>query len=452
MSNHMISEFVSDNAELATAVNLLDKWVAKRVHDRHQPSVALGIVHNGDLIWGKGYGYANLEQQIPVTLDSRFRIASISKTFTATSIMQLYDAGKLRLDEPISNYLDWFDLQYPDAPAITIYHCLTHTSGLPRDATIAHWTENHFQSWEEVVETTKTRQPIMPPLQDFSYSNLAYTMLGGVIEAVSGESWGDYVQNHILNPLGMSDTIPLPDGSESNLVIGYLPFDENHQRKAAPFVDSRAFSPSTSMASSVKDLVKYAKFHLSKGQTPILSAYSLRDMHRPHWIYENWQGGYGLGISSMRINDWTISGHNGAYKGFLTMFSVCREHDFAVITLTNALASDPFSYTERAYKLVLPEVIKITAKTQEPEPQWQKYVGSYANDWSDFEVVIRNGQLQTLVLDYIDMPPTVLEATDDPTVFINRVPGNPGGTSRFELDEDGNVLRLFTRNEYSYKK
>lgn len=450
--NNIMTEFVSENADLATAVDLLDKWIAKKAHDRHQPGLAMGIVHNGDLIWGKGYGYANLEQQIPITLDSRFRIASISKTFTATSIMQLYDAGKLRLDDPISDYLDWFDLQYPDAPPITIYHCLTHTSGLPRDATTAHWTENQFQSWEEVVETTKTRQPMMPPLQDFSYSNLGYTMLGGVVEAVSGEPWGDYVQNHILNPLGMSDTIVLPDGSEENLVIGYQRFDENYQREAAPFVDSGGFSPSTSMASSVNDLVKYAKFHLSKGQTPILSGYSLRDMHRPHWIYESWGGGYGLGIGTMRINDWTISGHSGGYKGFLTMFNVCREHDFGVIVLTNALASDPFAYVERAYKLVLPEVIKITAKKQEAEPHWQKYVGTYLNDWGDVEIVIRNGQLQALYLDFMDAPPAILEATDDPTVFINRVPGNPGETSRFELDEDGNVIRVFNRNEYSYKK
>jgi len=445
------TDFINDHADLKTAITLLDKWATKRVHDTHLPGLALGIVHNGELLWGSGYGYANLQAKVPVTLDTRFRIASITKTFTSVAILQLYDAGKLRLDDPISQYLKWFDLRYPDAPPITIYHCLTHTSGLPRDATIPHWTENSFQDWDEVIATTKTRQPEMPPLQDFSYSNLGYSLLGGVIEEVSGEKWEDYFHNHIVSELGMSNTIVAPKGNEGEFAIGYQRYDENYNHKAIPFIETKGFSPSASVASSVNDLVKYAKFHLSKGQTPILSGYSLREMHRVHWVMDGWAGGYGLGTRTWRINDWNVSGHTGGYKGFITMFSVCRDHDFGVIALTNRLGADPFEYVDRAYRLVLPEIIKITEKSRVADPAWQDYVGTYLNDWGNSEVVVRNGQLQIVSLDYIFDSPVRLEPTDEADVFSIHVPGNPGETVRFIRDDSGKVVRLNSRNEYAIK-
>lgn len=250
----------------------------------------------------------------------------------------------------------------------------------------------------------------------------------------------------------MTDTIPTPDGSEPNLATGYKPYDENYQREPIPFIATNGFSPSASLASSVNDLAKYAKFHLSKGQTPILSGYSLRDMHRLHWTRPDWSEGYGLGIGTVRINDWNVSGHGGGYKGFLTQFRVCRDHDFGVILLTNALQSEPLAYVRQAFRWVLPEVIKITAKPQVAEPHWQNYVGTYLNDWGDFEIVIRNGQLQVVSLAFPNDTPVILEPTEDPTIFINHVPGNPGETSRFELDDDGSVIRIWNRNEYSYKK
>ncbi len=448
----MLSDFVTDHADLATSISLLDKWLTKKVHDTHLPGLAMGIVHNGDLIWGKGYGYANLEERVPVSLDTRFRIASITKTFTAVAILQLYDAGKLRLDDPISQYLPWFDLQYTDAPPISIYHCLTHTSGLPRDATIPHWTENQFQDWDEVVHTTKTRQPTMPPLQDHSYSNLGYSLLGGVIEAVSGEKWEDYIHNHIVAELGMQNTIVAPKGDEGNIATGYLSADEMYQSKAVPFIETKGFSPSASMASTVNDLVKYAKFHLSKGQTPILSGYSLREMHRVHWIMDGWTGGYGLGTRTWRIGDWNVSGHTGGYKGYLTMFSVCREHDTAVIALTNSVDNHHRQFVEQAYKLILPEIIKITAKSQVAEPIWQDYVGTYLNDWGNMEVVVRNGQLQLLSLDAINDTPMILLPTEEADTFLIKVVGNPGETVRFVRDEAGTVVRYNSRNEYAIKQ
>lgn len=445
--------FVEQHADLATALSLLDKWTTLQMHERRLPGLALGIVHNGDLMWGKGYGMANVDQGTLMTLDTRFRIASITKTFTALAIMQLRDAGKLRLDDPVSTYLDWFDLRYENAPAITIRHLLTHTSGLPRDASVPHWTDNVFQSWDEVIATTRQRKPVLPPLRDFGYSNLGYSLLGGIIETVSGESWADYLQQHILNPLGMTDTIVTPKGDEPNLATGYLKLDDQYVRKSAPFAATNGFSPSASMASSIHDLTKYARFHLGLQDSAVLSPHTLREMHTVHWVNKDWEGGYGLGIFVNRIGDWIISGHSGGYKGYLTQFNICREHNFAVIALTNSFGSDPYRFVERAYKLVLPEILKIvTPKAPDGKTEWEKFLGTYTADWGDSEVVVRDGKLQMISVQYIDEEPTILEPTDQPHIFTLKDPGNPQETARFELDNAGNVIRLWVRSEYMLPK
>jgi CubicO group peptidase (beta-lactamase class C family) len=420
--------------------------------DYPQEDIWAGGITN-QLIWGKGYGLADLDKETPVTLDTRFRIASITKTFTATAILQLRDAGRLKLDDPVSEYLDWFDLHYNGAPPITIRHLLTHTSGLPRDATIPHWTENAFQSWEELMATTKQRKPTMPPLLDYSYSNLGYSLLGGIVEAVSDMAWADYIQQEILDRLGMTDTVVAPKGHEANLATGYLNPDAHRQCKPAPFAATNGFSASASMASSVNDLVKYAGFHLTTQDNPVLSGYSLREMHQIYWLNKDWKAGYGLGTQIMHIGDWTISGHSGGYKGYLTQFTVCREHQFGVIVLTNSLDSEPFPMVERAYKMVLPEVLKVTnAELLEAKPEWRLWVGTYQDDWGDTEIFIRGGQLQMVSIRFLDLPPAILEPTELPHEFIIKQPSNPGETVQFELDDMGNVKRVWVRNEYLLPK
>ncbi|MCY3781290.1 MAG: serine hydrolase [Chloroflexi bacterium] len=446
----MTHPLLREHAELATAIGILDDWTAHQTRQRHQPGLALGIVYAGELLWGKGYGLADLETGRPVTLDSRFRIASITKTFTATGILQLRDAGVLGLDDPVSQHLDWFDLRYGDAPEITIRNLLTHTAGLPRDSKNPMWTECEAPAWEEFIADTRTRAPTRPPYEKFAYSNLGYSLLGGVIAAVTGQSWAEYLQTEVLDALGMSETRPLPSADDPQLATGYTREKDGYRRDALPFWLMNGFEASANFASSVNDLVKYAGFHLGLADGAVLSPHTLLDMHRVHWLDEGWKSGYGLGMGLHRIKDWEISGHGGGYPGYLTAFSVCREHKTGVIVLTNALGSDPHEYVQQAYKLVLPEIIKATAE-EKPEAQedWARYVGVYESDWAMQKVVIRDGQLQIVSLDWIDEKPTILEPTDEAGVFTLKQAGQSNETLRFELDEDGEVRRMWERSEYS---
>ncbi len=455
MTHHLLQE----QPDLATAIDILDKWTAHNLSEKHLPGMALGLVFQGELLWGKGYGFADLGTRKPITLDTRFRIASISKTFTATAILQLRDAGQLRLDDPVSQYLDWFDLRYRDAPAITIRNLLTHSSGLPRDSVNAMWTDCEAPNWDDFIAQTRARQPTRAPYENYAYSNLGYSLLGGVIAAVSGQPWADYLRAHVLEPLGMSETYPVPSAADAQLATGYTREKRDGKRDAFPFWKMNAFEASANFASSVKDLVKYAAFHLScmdsmgsmgLTEAAVLSPYTLRDMHRAHWLDESWRRAYGLGMGLYRIKDWVISGHGGGYPGYLTAFTLCREHQTGVIALCNALGSNPHQVAEQAYKLVLPELIKATAEPPPAaKPAWRKYVGDYHSEWARQKVVMRAGQLQLLVIDNLEAKPTLLEPTEDETVFVLRQAGQSNETLRFELDAEGQVIRMWERNEYS---
>ena len=123
----------SSSYAIQEELKLFDIWVKSQIVDREQPGLSVGIIHNGELIWDKSYGLADVEHSVPATSKTLYRIASISKTFTATAILQLRDAGKIELKDPIRNYLPWFEIEGEHSRPITIWHLLTHTSGLPRE-------------------------------------------------------------------------------------------------------------------------------------------------------------------------------------------------------------------------------------------------------------------------------------------------------------------------------
>ena len=137
---------------------------------REEPGLSIGIVHDQELVWARGFGYADVNEQVAATAATRYRIASITKLFTSTGILMLRDAEKLQLDDPVEQHLPWFNIRqrFPDAPAITVRHLLTHTAGLPREAGFPYWTDADFPTREQVREALprqENRLPCRDPLE-----------------------------------------------------------------------------------------------------------------------------------------------------------------------------------------------------------------------------------------------------------------------------------------------
>lgn len=156
---------IAEDPDVAAPLRLYEIWVGEQMAYHHQPGVAIGIVHDQQLVWARGFGYRDVARKLPATTRTVYRIASITKTFTATAILQLRDAGLLQLDDPVKKHLPWFEYRdrFLDAPTITIRHLLTHTSGLPREADFPYWTDRKFPTRDEMIEALHEQESIFEP-------------------------------------------------------------------------------------------------------------------------------------------------------------------------------------------------------------------------------------------------------------------------------------------------
>jgi len=455
-------ESLVDNPEVSAAIAVFDAWCQYTVYDREQPGVSIGIIYDQDLIWAKGYGYSDLEKKIPATPSTAYRIASITKLFTATAILQLRDAGKLQLDDPAAKHLDWFHLDdtFEHSPVITIRHLLTHTSGLPRELNALYWDDMNFPEHEEFVKMFQEASTILPRETELKYSNVAFNVLGQVVASVSGKPYPDYVKEFILKPLGMTGTQVMPRENMPTLAKGYGFRKPGELRRVEPFFDKKVMASSGNMASTVEDLARFISLQFREGEAggaQILKGSTLREMHRVHWLRPNWKSGRGLGWSVVRVDGQVRITHGGSVPGYKTFVSAVPVAKLGVIVLTNSEDGDPRSYAKNAFAILAPAVKKATTVTEEEpvaDSSWIKYVGDYQwGDGSPMKVMLLNGEL-TLVDPTEDNPwdgrirlQPVFEG-----VFKMKDQAQKGELIRFETDEYGEVTRIIMPGYSLFRK
>lgn len=451
---------------VASSLRLLEKWVASQMEYRNQPGLSMGIVHDRDLLWSKGFGSSDLATKTPATSKTIYRIASITKLFTSTAIMQLRDAGKLRLDDPIVKFIPAFKIKndFPDAPTITVQHLLTHTSGLPGEAAFPYWTDHDFPSIGEILRALPAQQIVFPTETKYRYSNLAMALAGEVVAAASGETYETYIQEHILGPLGMADTsVNLSPEHRKRLAAAYSRRLPDGTRRILPFTDSRGLTPAANMSSTVEDLAKFISLqfqHEKAGGKQVLKGSTLREMHHVHWLFPNWKSGRGLGFSVRQFEGKTLVGHAGWVAGYQTQIGFIVEDRIGVIVLTNADDGSPNTYLEQAFNVVGPAILKAATpapKPSPPDPAWNAYIGLYTDPtYWDVEVMLLDGKLYLYNHDY---PPEenargalVELVPESPRTFRMTGEDASGDLVVFELGPDGKVQRVKVGENYIFPK
>jgi D-alanyl-D-alanine carboxypeptidase len=420
------------------------------------PGIVVGVVADQQLVWSAAFGQADRAAKRPMTTDTQFRMASHSKLFTATAIMQLREQGKVRLDDPVAKYLPWFQVKpaAPDDPPITVEDLLTHASGLPREAG-SHWTTMQFPTREELQKLMPNRQAAFSPEERWKYSNLAYTLAGMIVEAVSGETWAQYLQKHIFDPLAMNASSvdrPVP-----GLAVGYGRRMPDGSREVMPFVDARGMAPATGLTSTVGDMAKFvsARFRRGKmGGNQLLSTGSLREMHRVRMLETTWTQGYAVGFSVRRDRDKLYVGHGGSYPGYLTQTYFRPDSKVGVIVLTNAQDAVPSDIAMQLFHSVGEAVARATAAPAKPaawDPAWSRFAGIYRSRSGETQVVELNQRLVLLTLGGPSLEnPTTLQPLGNGTFrYTAPTGGSPvGEVVRFE-EEGGQVVRMFTGDSFS---
>jgi CubicO group peptidase (beta-lactamase class C family) len=435
-------------------------WIEAQVAYRGWPGLAIGVVHDQDVVWSRGFGWADVERRVPATPATRFRVASITKTFTATAIMQLRDAGTLRLDDEVRSHLPWFipRTAHADAAPITIRHLLTHTAGLPREAAFPYWTDGAFPAVEEIRAALPGQDCVLPTDTRWKYSNLALVVAGEIVSAVAGMPWAAYVRARVLEPLGMRDTlVDTPAADDPRLARPYARRLPSGERGAAPASDVRGISAAAGLTTTVEDLARFAMLQFRGGPAggaQVLRGSTLREMQRVHWIEPDWQAGWGLGFHIYRAKDRTLVGHGGALRGHRSDFRFCPAERIAVIVLINADDGEPRAIVDKAFEWAAPALGRPTpAPPALPDPAWQRYVGRYRNGWGDAQVLVVDGRLTMLGVNLPDpmLAPATLVPEREHTFRIDTKDGygSHGELVVFELDATGTVARVKVGENYT---
>ena len=446
---------VASDPEVQAQIDLFSAWMEGQIEIRGLPGAVVGVVAGDELVWARGFGHADIESDRPMDTDTRFRMASHSKLFTATAIMQLREDGRLRLDDPVTDYLPWFEFEKasPNDPPVTIEHLLTHSSGLPREAS-SHWTDLDFPTAEEVQKLMPYREAPFSPEVRWKYSNLAYTIAGMVVEEVSGMSWADYLQANIFDPLGMGASSV--DVADPGLATPYGSRMPDGSRMIFPFVDARGMAAATGLTSTVEDMARFVSAQFREGRRGgdrLLSTASLREMHRVRMLENTWTRGQGIGFSVQRVDGTLYVGHGGGYPGYTTNTTIQLDSEVGVIVLTNTNDSDPSQIAGELFETVGEAVAAATARETDQvawDPAWERFAGRYGREGRGVtQVLVMNERLVTMNPWSRSISTTELEPLGDGTFrMVAPTGGGPVGEIVRFVEEDGEGVRMITGDSY----
>ena len=346
------------------------------------------VARGNDIILDKGYGFANLEWNIPNSPTTKFRLGSITKQFTAACILLLEERGKLSVDDPVKKYM-------PDAPAawgtITIFNLLTHTSGIPNFTGFPdyHSTEPFPVAPAELVARFRDKPLDFEPGAKWNYSNSGYVLLGYLIEKITGESYAKFVQENIFTPLGMKDS-----GYDSNAAItlqrasGYSPAPGGIINTS--YIDMTVPFSAGGLYSTTEDLLRWEQA-LFGGK--VLSAASLEKMTTP------FKNDYAFGLTVQTMYGRKAIHHEGGIEGFNTDLEYFPEGKLTVIVLANLNGVGAGAVATKLMALVNGEKVVLTSERKEvpADPKiLEGYTGKYQFASNTIFTVTREGdQLMT---------------------------------------------------------
>ncbi len=332
----------------------IDDLVLREMKKSDAPGMSVAVIQNGKVIKLKGYGYANVEHQVRVTPATVFEIGSIGKMFTASLVMKLVEDGKVKLDESIRTYL-------PEAPPawgkVTVRHMLTHTSGITRDNPKSFDTKRDYTEADAL--NMQTEFPLeFQPGEKWSYSNVAYAMLGYMCAKVKGKDRGDLLSELLFNPAGMPTARIISDSEiVKNRAAGYFINDNKFLNQPYESPTSKA-EGSAGIYVSLKDMVQWNsaldgdKVLSTKIKTQMWTSAVLNDGTKPD---------YGFGWMVPEINGHKYMGHSGGVPGFSASYRRFPDDKLAVIVMANTGTASTHKLSRKIATLYIPDVVIVPA-------------------------------------------------------------------------------------------
>jgi CubicO group peptidase (beta-lactamase class C family) len=409
----------------------LEAKAASFVKENRLPGVAAGVVLGDGLAWFAGIGFADIAQRRAPEDTTLYRVASITKTFTGTAILQLRDEGLLHLDDPAIAHLP--ELKGADSPfgpieTVTIRRMLSHESGLAGEPPDTDWTIPAYEgdATRNLARIAETGTKIPPNTQQ-KYSNLAYQLLGEIVARVGGVPYPDYIRANIWEPLGMAGSAfePMPESLLPRRATGYMArlFSDDLQVS----VDPPTVWAEGGMWSSVADLARWVAFQFredggDRSGAQVLAGPTLRQMHTPRYLGdETWTEAWCISWYARRRDDVVWVQHSGGIHGFITNVCFHPKDRVGAIALVNGVG-DAAELSMDLATLARGAVLADPASIEPPAPLPEAYrplLGLYLDihEGSIGRLEWRDGKLMVVNPDDATWRP-VLTPTDEPDVFV----------------------------------
>lgn len=346
--------FLFGKAQLnETNIQKLDSIFQKALIDWNVPGMAIAIV-SSDSVWlSKGYGVTDITTRQAVDANTLFALASNTKAFTSTALAMLADEGKINWNQKVVEILPWFKLYNPYVTSeMTVEDLLSHRSGLKTFSGDLIWYGSTY-SREEIIRKVQYLQPVYGFREHFGYSNLMFITAGELVPTITGRSWDDFVQQRILDALGMNrSTLHVSELHNLDNIAQPHTYVSDELRQI-PWLDWDNIGPAGSLISSANDMAKWLQMNLSYGivgQDTLVSKKQLHELWSPRTIIDVSAGSaamfpetnfksYGLGWSLMDYNGYKVIGHNGGYDGMISQTFFVPEANLGFVIMTNALST-----------------------------------------------------------------------------------------------------------------
>jgi CubicO group peptidase (beta-lactamase class C family) len=365
------------------AIGYLRNWFEFQLRVTQRPGCIVAIAYRGKLVTEYACGHANLATGEKLTPRHRFRIASHSKSFTAAGIMKLREQRKLRLDDPVGQYVKGL---HPQVAETTIAQVLSHSAGLTRDgADSGQFIDRRpYLNAKELVAELQLPRAIEPNSR-FKYSNHGFGLLGLVIEAITGEPYRRWIEREIVEAAGLRETTTdMPAAKGGPFARGHTSRFPLERRLVIPGDNpTQAMAAATGFVSTAADVCSFFAQLAPNAKRSVLSAGSRREMTRRHWRnLHGPEGYYGLGIQSGNTAGWDWFGHAGAFQGYISRTAVIPACDLTVSILTNSIDGWAEFWLDSAIN-----ILRIFRDRGAPKRGVRDWTGRWWTTWNAIDLV-----------------------------------------------------------------
>jgi len=464
---------------LDSLLRTLPETCTSLMQQRGWPSLSIAVVLDQKIIYSQAFGYADVDKKIPATTKTIYRIASMTKLFNATMLMQLVERGKVDINDPLVKYIPMYKPKYlPNTGPTTLRQLATHTSGLHVDAAQGFW--HYFSNFQWVVSRGKekivwgvTKDDLLSTLDKVEieytpnmyphYSNFGFQLLGIALENVAQEPFEKYIKSNILDPLNMKNSdFNLNDEQQTRFAVGYTYLEPDFQRYLAPDWDLSILKYSGGLYSTPEDIARFISFQFrdqSDKDRKILSGDGLRFMHTPQTMRNpETHDAHGIGWAIYEYEGHQVMGHAGGHWGFGSKVEVLPDLKLGVVIMTNC--NYPQGYigpNKDLTRIIIERFIPIleTKKTEQvfdlQNIDIHKYSGMYTvpGEYAHAEVQVKNDTLYFSLVEKPEFNAAILP------VGLNRFcfAVDPGKHPmfRFGTDDSSKVVNLEFL-EFRFKK